>query len=131
MLRETLSGIQVRVDCYTYTFLSCSFRCNVTGSKLRWMMDWWLMSWRPSLSWSYGSWISNCLYNQCLSSLMLWVRIPLIARCILDTILCDKVLVTCGRLVVFCGYTGFPPPIKLTVTKVVLSTTLLTLNVTW
>jgi hypothetical protein len=32
-------------------------------------------------SWSYGSWICNCLCNQCLSSLMLWVRIPLMASC--------------------------------------------------
>jgi len=31
--------------------------------------------------WSYGSWIYNYLYNWCLSSLMLWVRIPLRARC--------------------------------------------------
>jgi len=27
--------------------------------------------------WSYGSWIYNNLCNQCLSPLMLWVRIPL------------------------------------------------------
>jgi hypothetical protein len=35
------------------------------------------MSW----SWSYGSWIYNYLWNQCLSPLKLWVRIPLMARC--------------------------------------------------
>jgi hypothetical protein len=35
-----------------------------------------------------GSWIYNYLCNQCLSPLMLWVRIPLRARC---TTLCDKV----------------------------------------
>ena len=41
-----------------------------------------------SWPWSYGSWIYNYLCNQCLSSLLLWVRIPLRARC---TTLCDKV----------------------------------------
>jgi hypothetical protein len=50
----------------------------------------------PSWSWSYGSLIYNYLCNQCLSSLTLWVRIPLI-RGVLDTTLCDKV---CQCLVV-------------------------------
>jgi hypothetical protein len=36
----------------------------------------------------YGSWIYNYLCNQCLSPLMLWVRISIRARC---TTLCDKV----------------------------------------
>jgi hypothetical protein len=44
----------------------------------------------PSWSWSYGSWIYNCLCNRCLSPLMLWVRI-LLRRSVLDTTLCDKV----------------------------------------
>ena len=39
-------------------------------------------------SWSYGSWIYNYLCNQCLSPLMLWVRITISARC---TTLCDNV----------------------------------------
>jgi hypothetical protein len=34
-----------------------------------------------SLSWLYGSWIYNYLYNQCLSLLKLWVWIPLMVRC--------------------------------------------------
>jgi hypothetical protein len=42
----------------------------------------------PSWSWSYGSRIYNYLSNQCLSPLMLWVRILIRARC---TTLCDKV----------------------------------------
>ena len=49
----------------------------------------------PSWPWSYGSWIYNYLCNQCLSPLMLWVRISIRANC---TILCDKVcqwLATC------------------------------------
>ena len=40
--------------------------------------------------WSYGSWIYNYLYNQCLSSLKLWVR-TLLMRGVLYTTLCDKV----------------------------------------
>ena len=36
----------------------------------------------------YASWIYNYLCNQCLSPLMLWVRISTRARC---TTLCDKV----------------------------------------
>jgi len=31
-------------------------------------------------SWSYGSWIYNYLYYQCLSPQTLWVRIPLMGR---------------------------------------------------
>ena len=41
-----------------------------------------------SWPWAYGSWIYNYLCNQCLSPLMLWVRISIRARC---TTLCDKV----------------------------------------
>ena len=40
------------------------------------------------LSWSYSSWIYNYLCNQCLSPLMLWVRISIRVR---GTTLCDKV----------------------------------------
>jgi hypothetical protein len=42
----------------------------------------------PPLPWSYGSWIYNYLCNQCLSPLMLWVRISIREKC---TTLCDKV----------------------------------------
>ncbi len=35
----------------------------------------------PLWSWSYGSWVYNYLCIRCLSPLMLWVRIPLMARC--------------------------------------------------
>ena len=60
--------------------------------------------------WSYGSWIYNYLCNQCLSPLMLWVQISIRARC---TTLCDKCLsVICNRLVIFPGYSRFPPPIN-------------------
>jgi hypothetical protein len=43
-----------------------------------------LVSW----SWLHGSWIYNNLCNQCLSQLMLWVWIPLMASCTL----CEKSL---------------------------------------
>jgi hypothetical protein len=43
--------------------------------------------WGPSWPWSYGSWIYKYLCNQCLSPLMLWVRILIRARW---TTLCDK-----------------------------------------
>jgi hypothetical protein len=42
----------------------------------------------PPWSRSYGSWIYNYLCHQCLSSLMLWVRISIKTRC---TILYGKV----------------------------------------
>ena len=35
----------------------------------------------PSWPWSYGSWIYNYICNPSLSSLMLWVRIAIRARC--------------------------------------------------
>jgi hypothetical protein len=47
-------------------------------------------SYGSSLSWLYDSWNYNYLCNQCLSSLTLWVRIPL-KRGMLNTTLCDKV----------------------------------------
>ena len=40
-----------------------------------------LFYWGPSLLWSYGSWIYNYLWNQCLSSLKLRVLTPFLAMC--------------------------------------------------
>jgi hypothetical protein len=56
-----------------------------------------------SWSWSYGSWICNCLCNEWLSPLMLPVRIPNRPRC---TTLCDKVYqwLPTGR-----WFSPFPP----------------------
>jgi hypothetical protein len=42
-----------------------------------------------SWPWSYGSWISNYICNQCISPPVLWVRISIRVMCIA---LCDKVL---------------------------------------
>ena len=42
----------------------------------------------PSWPWSYSSWVHNYQCNRCPSPLMLWVKIPLRARC---TTLYDQV----------------------------------------
>ena len=60
-----------------------------------------------SWPWSHGSWIYNYLCNQCISPLMLWVRISIRARC---TTICDKVC----RCLATCRW--FSPPIKFTAT---------------
>ena len=57
----------------------------------------------PSWSWWDGSWISVYLCNQCLSSLKLWVRIPL-RRCELGTTLCDKICQWLATGLVFSTY---------------------------
>ena len=57
----------------------------------------------PSWPWSYGSWIYNYLCNQCLSPLMLRVRILIRARC---TTLCDK---GCQWLATGRGFSPGPP----------------------
>jgi hypothetical protein len=69
----------------------------------------------PSWSWSYGSWIYNYLCNQCLSPLMLRVRIQL-GWGVLDTTLCDKVCQWLATGQWFLWELLFPTPIKLTVT---------------
>ena len=58
-------------------------------------------------SWSHGSWIYNYLCNQCLSQLMLWVPIPLMARFTRYNIMWLNFRITCGRYVVFSGYSFF------------------------
>jgi len=57
----------------------------------------------PSWLWSYGSWFNNYICNQCLSPLMLWVRIWIRARC---TTLYDKV---CQWLVAGRWFSPGPP----------------------
>jgi hypothetical protein len=57
--------------------------------KIRWAVCiYFILTRGPLWPWSYGMWIYNYLCNQCLSPLMLWVRISIRARC---TTLCDKV----------------------------------------
>jgi hypothetical protein len=48
--------------------------------------------------WSYGSWIHNYLCNQCLSQLMLWVRISIRER---YAALCDKVCKSLASMIFF------------------------------
>jgi hypothetical protein len=67
---------------------------NISGDR-HWsfVISWTVYLSRPSLAitwwpWSNDSWIYNYIYNQCLSPLMLWVRILISAKC---TTLCDKV----------------------------------------
>ena len=55
------------------------------------------------VAWSYGSWIYNYLCNQCLSPLVLWIWISIVARC---TTLCDKV---CQWLVTGQWFSPGPP----------------------
>ena len=56
-----------------------------------------------SWSWSYGSWMYNYLWNQCLSSLTLRVRIP-VRWGVLDTTICDSLSATSSRSVVYSEY---------------------------
>ena len=56
---------------------------------------------------SYGSLIYNYLCNQCLSPLKLWVWIPLMQRCTRYNVMWYSLPVTCGRSVVFSGYSCF------------------------
>ena len=74
-----------KLDTCTIT-TGCIYHCTITTGCIYHFLQWNLgLSW----PWSYGSWIYNYyLCNQCLSPLMLQVRISIRARC---TTLCDKV----------------------------------------
>jgi len=61
----------------------------------------------PSWSWSYGSWISNYLYNQCLLPLSVVSLYPAQARCTQYNIMWSSLSVTCNRSVVFSVYSHF------------------------
>jgi hypothetical protein len=66
----------------------------------------------PLWQWSYGSWIYNYLCNQCLSTLMLWVQIPL-RWGVFDTNITWQSLSVVSD---FLWVLRFPSPIKLTAT---------------
>ena len=57
---------------------------------------------------------NNYLCNQCISPLMLRVRISIRARCTWYNIMWKSLSVTCDRSVVVLLILQFPPPIKLT-----------------
>ena len=67
--------------------------CYVVDHSIN-ILSWICFAWNgrlgPLWSWSYGSWIYNYLYNQCLPPLKLWVRTPFMVG-LLDTTICDKV----------------------------------------
>jgi hypothetical protein len=89
-----------------HTSYKATFSC-LKGDLL--IQVWLYMScwWWPLWLWLYGSWINNYLCNQCLSSLKLWVQIPLMARCTWYNIMWWRLWVTCRKSVVFSGYCGF------------------------
>jgi hypothetical protein len=97
-------ALLILVACYRYIVLVVLVQYNYI---YQWIFNI-IYKWEePSWPWSYGSWIYNYLCIQCLSPLMMWVRISIRARC---TTLCDNV---CWWLAI--GW-WFPPPIKLTAT---------------
>ena len=61
-----------------------------------------------SWSWSYGSWIYNYMWNQCLSPLTLCVRITFMARCTRYSTRWYSLSLACDSLLVFSEYSGFP-----------------------
>jgi hypothetical protein len=71
--------------------------------------------WGSSWSWSYGSWILNYLYNQCLSLPMLWVRTPFMARCTRQLYVI-KFVSDLRQVSGFLQVFRFPQPITLTAT---------------
>ena len=80
--------------------------------------------WRPSWSWSYGSWIYNYLCNQCLSPLMLWVRTPFMAKSTRYNIMWLRLSVTCDRSVVFSTNKTY----RYDITEILLNVALNTIN---
>ena len=97
------------LSCEIKILLIASHLCTCSETEPRFPATKW-----PSWSWSYGSWIYNYLYNQCLSHLKLWVRVRS-WQGVLDTTLCDKVLVSYLRQGSgFLRIVQLPPPIKLT-----------------
>ena len=86
-----------KYECYGYWFWHCSFNFSIQFWNCYDSVVFWVFHYincpdgvegEELWLWSYGSWIYNYLCSQCLSPLMLWVRISIKARC---TILCDKV----------------------------------------
>jgi hypothetical protein len=65
----------LQTNCHSWRLMICLLSSCFSG---------------PSWSWSYGSWIYNYLWNQCLSPLTLLVRI-LLRQGVPNTTLCDKV----------------------------------------
>jgi hypothetical protein len=86
----------------------------------------------PSWLWSNGSWIYNYLCNQCLSQLMLCVRIPLMARCARYNIMWSSLIVTCDSRGFSTGTTVFSinKPDRHDITEILLKVALSTITLT-
>jgi hypothetical protein len=105
LCRNATDVVYIRTDPDEYgNYNDSIFHVDIIGKVLNVIPEK-----RLSLPWSYGSWIYNYLCNQCLSSLMMWVRIWIRARC---TTLRHDLRPFSGFLQVL----RIPPPIKLTVT---------------
>jgi hypothetical protein len=88
---------QMPQPCYLHPLQTLGLGINLTWpvKNIKWenelkteKSNHWSHTTNKGQLWSYGSWIYNYLNNQCLSSLMLWVRISVRVRC---TTLCDNV----------------------------------------
>ena len=109
-----IEALSIILKNISYTTLKCSDiskalhqllllgqkNINFTHNFIAWQKG-------PSWSWSYGSWIYNYLYNQCQSLLKLWVWTLFMTRCTWYNIMWSSLSVTCGRSVVFFGYSDF------------------------
>jgi hypothetical protein len=114
--RSVYMSIKLESTLYESVKIHCTaWKCRTASHtmKMKWkeynvskQLDQCLYEEGPSWSWSYGNWIYNYLFNQCLSPLT-WVRIPLLARCTQYNIMWLSLSVTCDRSVAFYGYSGF------------------------
>jgi len=99
----------MRFGEYCYAVLPTKVSWAEALVNLNYMTYYWHNSYYtqgPSWPWSYGSWIFNYLYNQCLSPLMLWVRISIRVRC---TTFCDKFVNDLRKVGGFLRVLRFPP----------------------
>jgi len=95
---------------FTYIVWLVTFWYTITFLHISWYWDtvWYHITLiqGPPWWWSYSSWIYNYLCNQYLSQLMLWVRIPLMARCTRFNLMRSSFSVGCDSSVVFSGFSG-------------------------
>jgi hypothetical protein len=97
-------GHRFCLEIYMYYIRNLQNRTDIKPSQF-------INSW-PLRLWSCGSWVSNYLCKQCLSTLMLWVQIPLMASSTRYNIM----WYTNSLSVVF-WVLQFPPPINLSLTQ--------------
>ena len=87
-----------------------TFWYTITLLHISWYWDtvWYHITLIQGSPWSlsYSSWTNNYICNQYLSKLMLWARIPLMAKCTRFNFMRSSLSVICGSLVVFSGSSG-------------------------